>query len=176
MDSEGHCKLIDFGTSQAFKQRQWYPNEDYPNEKPSRITNHFESDFVKLGQMTYQMLTGVPMNYFRVEKGKTAQNIKETVQRDLKEKKYQMSQEANDIVYELMYFIFYNLRMHPNTPDNSGYYSYFEPFFDNKYLVLIHRIKKKRFFDKFDWENFENGNLKPPFKPTASSSFNNVKR
>ena len=98
MDSEGHCKLIDFGTSQAFKQRSWYPNEDYPKNKPSRICNHFESDFVKLGQMTYQMLTGVPMSYFRVEKEKKTQNIKETDQMDLKENKYQMSQEVSDIV------------------------------------------------------------------------------
>jgi len=58
LDSKGHCKLIDFGISESIRIKH------YRREDKDSVIKYLLGDFEKLGQMTYQMLTGVAMNYF----------------------------------------------------------------------------------------------------------------
>jgi len=95
LDSKGHCKLIDFGISESIRIKH------YRREDKDSVIKYLLGDFEKLGQMTYQMLTGVAMNYFP-NKSVEKKMVYKNVEKDLKEKKYAMSQEANEFVNKLL--------------------------------------------------------------------------
>ncbi len=183
LDSKGHCKLIDFGISESIRIKH------YRREDKDSVIKYLLGDFEKLGQMTYQMLTGVAMNYFpnniySVEKNMVYKNV----EKDLKEKKYAMSQEANEFVnkllklgpYKFNFLIDFRveIQMEQDEKDmidryHSPYiisesFNAFDRFFKNKVLIIDNPIKNDPFFNNLDWEKLENGNLTPPFKPELS--------
>jgi len=183
LDSKGHCKLIDFGISESIRINH------YSREDKDSVINYLLGDFEKLGQMTYQMLTGVAMNYFpnkiwSVEKKMVYKNV----EKDLKEKKYAMSQEANEFVnkllklgpYKFNFLIDFRVEIHMEQDEKdiidryhspyiiSESFNAFDRFFKNKVLIIDNPIKNDPFFNNLDWEKLENGNLTPPFKPELS--------
>ncbi len=190
MDSKGHCKLIDFGISESIRIKH------YRREDKDSVIKYLLGDFEKLGQMTYQMLTGVAMNYFpdkNVEKEMAYKNV----EKDLKEKKYAMSQEANEFVnkllklgpYKFNFLIDFRVEIQMEQEEKKEYnlssrkdmielfhspfnisesFNAFDRFFKNKVLIIDNPIKNDPFFNNLDWEKLENGNLTPPFKPELS--------
>ena len=172
LDSKGHCKLIDFGISESIRIKH------YRRKDKDSVINYLLGDFEKLGQMTYQMLTGVAMNYFP----------NKNVEKDLKEKKYAMSQEANEFVnkllklgpYKFNFLIDFRVEIQMEQEEKdmidryhspyiiSESFNAFDRFFKNKVLIIDNPIKNDPFFNNLDWEKLENGNLTPPFKPELS--------
>ena len=167
MDSEGHCKIIDFGNSQAMVQTPF---------KSGIGEDNFLVDYEKLGQMTYQMFTGVYMTYFGDKRAYLR------VRDDLKEKKFQMSQVVSEFIMKLLDTLRIDLRLtgiDPKLADpitkSFDPFLFFEPFFENNYLIIDNPIKNDPFFENFDWKSLENGSLKPPFKPATSTVINHDK-
>jgi antitoxin component YwqK of YwqJK toxin-antitoxin module len=170
--------------------------DHYRRQDKNSVINYLLGDFEKLGQMTYQMLTGVAMNYFpdkNVEKEMAYKNV----EKDLKEKKYAMSQEANEFVnkllklgpYKFNFLIDFRVEFQMEQEEKKEYnlssrkdmielfhspfnisesFNAFDRFFKNKVLIIDNPIKNDPFFNNLDWEKLENGNLTPPFKPELS--------